>query len=659
MKLISLDLSNFKGIRELRLEPEGRNVSIFADNGVGKTTIADAFFWLLFGKDSHNSADFEIKTLDSEGNVLHGLDHAVSAVLETGDGKRIELRRTYKEKYTQKRGSSGSEMTGHETSFHINGVPVQKKEYEAFVQEICPPKHFRILTDPTYFSGELHWQDRRKTLMDMIGDISDAEIIEMNPVLAPLTEILGDRTIDDHRKVVAATKAKVNEELRLIPTQINECSLAIRTLPQKPEISIAEIGTKLAELYTKKANLSASTEIANLETRKAQIALELKNLEIELNSETTERIQAIQARLGDKQVERQGVNQQLRQHNADLSFKKQQLASKESQVAKKRAEYKAEDMTVFAWSEGDTVCKTCGQEIPQDGVAERKAEAESSFNLLKSNNLEAIRAQGIKLKEEVDALGVEIGGLETEIGLLQGKIKALDAEVAGIEAELQGAKSSKVDPLSDPRGIALSEERSFIDVKVLELKAGTTEAAGMIDAEIAQLMALQKAHQEHDAIQDANLRQEARRLSLGDRQKDLAAEFERLTYEEDLTNQFVRAKVRMLTERINSRFQMASFQLFAEQINGGLTECCEATFNGVPYGSLNHGSKINVGLDIIQTLGEHLEFTPVVFVDNAESITRIMPTSAQQVRLIVSEADKTLRAEYERELVTASATKPF
>lgn len=653
MKLISLDLANFKGIRDLHLTPEGQNVSIFADNGVGKTTVADAFFWLLFGKDSHNSADFEIKTLDSEGNVLHGLDHAVCAVLETGDGKRIELRRSYKEKYTQKRGSMGSEMTGHETSFHINGVPVQKKEYESFVQEICPPKHFRILTDPTFFSSELHWQERRKTLMDMIGDISDAEIIELNNELAPLTGILGDRTIDDHRKVVAATKGKVNEELRLIPTQINECSLAIRSLPQKPGVTVAEIGTKLAELYTAKANLSASTEIANLETRKAQIGLELKNLEIELNAETTERIQAVQLRLGDKQVERQGVSQQLRQHNADLSFKKQQLTAKESQTARKRQEYHDENARAFAWQEGDTTCKTCGQEIPQNGVAERKAEAENSFNLLKSTNLEAIRAQGIKLKEEADALAVEIGGLETEIGLLEGKLKSLGEEVAAIEAELQAAKSSKVDPLTDPRGIALSEERSSIETKVLELKAGTTEAAAKIDAEIAELNALQKAHQEHEAVAEANARQEARRDQLDARQKQLAAEFERLTYEEDLTNQFIRAKVRMLTERINSRFQMASFQLFAEQINGGLSECCEATFNGVPYGSLNHGSKINVGLDIIQTLGEHLEFTPVVFVDNAESITRIMPTTAQQVRLIVSEADKALRVEYQRELVTA------
>ena len=53
-----------------------------------------------------------------------------------------------------------------------------------------------------------------------------------------------------------------------------------------------------------------------------------------------------------------------------------------------------------------------------------------------------------------------------------------------------------------------------------------------------------------------------------------------------LCEQFTRAKVSMLTDNINSRFENVKFRLFTEQINGGLKEDCEpcASVNGlIPF----------------------------------------------------------------------------
>jgi len=61
MKLLSLTLKNFKGIRSFTLDAQGCDISVFGDNATGKTTLADAFMWLLFDKDSANRKDFEIK----------------------------------------------------------------------------------------------------------------------------------------------------------------------------------------------------------------------------------------------------------------------------------------------------------------------------------------------------------------------------------------------------------------------------------------------------------------------------------------------------------------------------------------------------------------------------------------------------------------------
>jgi hypothetical protein len=101
----------------------------------------------------------------------------------------------------------------------------------------------------------------------------------------------------------------------------------------------------------------------------------------------------------------------------------------------------------------------------------------------------------------------------------------------------------------------------------------------------------------------------------------------------------------MLEGKINSKFHMARFKLFEVQVNGALAECCETTFNGVPYSNLNNGARLNIGLDIINTLAEHYGFSPPVWLDNAESVTDILPTKGQQIRLIVSAADKKLRVE--------------
>ena len=90
---------------------------------------------------------------------------------------------------------------------------------------------------------------------------------------------------------------------------------------------------------------------------------------------------------------------------------------------------------------------------------------------------------------------------------------------------------------------------------------------------------------------------------------------------------------------------MARFKLFENQVNGALAECCETTYNGVPYSNLNNGARLNIGLDIINTLAEHYGFSPPVWLDNAESVTDILPTKGQQIRLIVSGMDKKLRIE--------------
>jgi hypothetical protein len=138
---------------------------------------------------------------------------------------------------------------------------------------------------------------------------------------------------------------------------------------------------------------------------------------------------------------------------------------------------------------------------------------------------------------------------------------------------------------------------------------------------------------------------DARTPELSNEERDLAHEVERIESELHLLERFTRAKVHLLEEKINAKFDLARFKLFQDQINGGLEETCHTTYQGVPYDSLTHGARLNVGLDIINTLAEHYDFAPPVFVDNAESVTSILPTRGQAIKLVVSSTDPKLRIE--------------
>ena len=114
-----------------------------------------------------------------------------------------------------------------------------------------------------------------------------------------------------------------------------------------------------------------------------------------------------------------------------------------------------------------------------------------------------------------------------------------------------------------------------------------------------------------------------------------------------LCEEFVRYKVSFIEDSVNSKFRMAKFKLFDVQVNGALVDCCEATYNGVPYAAVNHGMAVNLGLDIVETLSDYYGVTAPLFIDNAESVTRLLPSDTQVIRLTVSEEDKELRLEIE------------
>ncbi len=659
IRLLKLKLDNFQG-GNFALEANGKDIDIFGDNGTGKTRLASAFSWLLFDKDSLGRSDFSIKNLDTDGNQEHGLEHVVEAELlieEVGNDitcedamqTKIKLKKIYREVWTKKRGSAQAVFTGHEVQYFIDGVPIQKKDYISKVAEIAGDESvFRLLTSPTVFPN-LHWQKQRNLLLEICGDIPDNEVILSDIKLSGLLEILGKRTIDDHRKIISAKKSEINKELEKIPVRIDEVR---RGLPDitglnriEIEKNIKKLETTLNEAKLKLQGVDTGGKLAELTKQIAVIDSELQKIESAHYSETT------------KTVNR--LTQEIAEIELKINTDKKRLSALEIEEINKtrQVEYIGRDLQSLRekWAEIDAqtfmetiadICPACGQALPEIAVQEAREKALKAFNGLKAENLANIERKGRELAEEKDRKLTEIKTAITESESISATFAEAGADLEKLSVERDIIKKRSEDHDGIPGRENLLTKKIGIEVQIKAEKEGHKEDTDKIREEIINLEAQLKDSKYNI---DCFTRREAgkkRIEELKTEEKKLATEYERLEKEIYLTEQFIRTKVNLLTDRINSKFEITRFKLFDVQVNQGISECCEITVGGVGFNSgLNSGARTNAGLDVIKTLQRHYGIQPVVFVDNAESIVELLHMECQVIRLVVSEKDKTLRVE--------------
>ncbi|KON88979.1 hypothetical protein AF332_20760 [Sporosarcina globispora] len=648
IKLLELRLRNFKGVQEFILDARCENVKVFGDNATGKTTLFDSFIWLLFDKDSQNKQEFGIKTL-KDGKVLHNLEHEVEGVFLL-DGNHLSLRKVYTEKWTQKRGSATAEFTGHNTTYYIDGVPSKKKEYTDLVDSIVQEDIFKLLTSPSYFNEQVKWQDRRKTLLELCGDISEEEVIASESTLSNLPSILNGRTIENHRKVIAARRAEINKELDKIPVRISEVQ---RSLPQLDGLNkesldqeINQLNADIDEKMTQISSIRNGKAISDKQKAIQEIEMELIQIKRDHDSESKDQLYQMKARIQEEQSNISILNSKLDNVKNQKRYNDQSIKSIEDNLVILRTEWHEVNNQEFSHND-QCECPTCGQSLPEEQVAIAREMALSQFNLNKSNKLDEINKKGKEGAERKQEYNQNNETLAKEYEKLNGQIQEKQESLEKLQGQLKQQESLVTDILDNPSYVSKIQEKQSIESEIKNLRDMSESAVQDIQSEIIELRS-KRDQLQADHSKFALAEQSEQRISeLEEQQRDLAAEYEKLEHQLYLTEQFVRTKVKLLEEKINNRFKYARFNLFKQNINGGLEEICSTTYNGVPYASgLNNAAKINVGLDIINTLSEHYGFSAPIFIDNSEAVTKLIDTTAQTISLVVSEPDKQLRVEY-------------
>lgn len=663
IKIKFLKLTNFKGIRSLEISEFDRETNIYGDNGTGKTTVFDAFTWLLFGKDSSDRSQFEIKTLNKNNQVIEKIDHEVEAILVI-DGVETAVKRTFREKWVTKRGSIEAEFSGHETLFHWNDVPLNSSEFSAKISNIVDEKVFKMITSPAAFNS-LKWQDQRNVLLELSGGITDEEVAAGDDDFELLLNQLVGKDMEEYQKQLKASVSKSKKEIKMIPTRIDEVERS------KPEaINSDEVRSEINHLEKMLANVEnqltdkQAAHDAIIQKRngiKSEIQKKeflIKDVEHELMIQARQQTvnsssasDAIKSQIDEKRDVVSKSQRVIFKLRSEMDVCNKDNSRYYSRMKDLRNEWHEVNERKFILDDKECKCPTCKRDFESSDIEEKKAELEKNFNSNKKSDLERINKSGAYYKGLVEENENQIKATEQRISEIEAGVKNVLSEIEELDKKYKSQLDieTKQPSQNDVYELLLAEDIKIpaLNKEIAELNSQLEDDTPIDDSELKS----QKAElQQRITSLKSQLQIEDQITRANERINELSAEEKQLAqtiadYERDLftIERFEKAKSNAVEESVNRKFQLVKFKLFETQINGGEVPTCKALINGVPFSDANTASKINAGVDIINILSEYYGVSAPIFIDNRESVVNLIYSPSQIINLIVSEADKKLR----------------
>lgn len=658
MELKKITIKNFQGIKNLSFNFQGKNNKIYGTNAAGKTTIANAFTWLLFDRSYTDIKGFLPKPQGENGEGLHNLETVVTAELANKD-RLIKLSKEFQEKWTSKRGSVTQEFTGHTTNYFIDDVPVSAGEYNKFIESVVDKEKAKILTVPLHFAEIMSWQDRRKLLMETFGDITNDEVFNSDVALITLKEEIGNLSIEDfiakNKNILSKAVKEIEEskiridELKSIEKPVDDIN---SLLNEKEELS-AKLEQQQQVLASIKANKIDTSSIDEEISKTFELLQQSKEKRLAKMQEQQEEL----ARFNEaKQEKLNGQNRKLRQLLNRLDEITNIIDKNNKLIIEKTAEREAGlkkldelDDTVF--DETSAVCPTCNRQYDIEKIEDMKAkfnnnladEIERLKNYIRANCSKNIIAdlekENEKLQEELSNINVNIDKIKSIIAEIEqeqvvvaesGNNEWLDNTIKEQENKLEELKAKKQALLNNDNIVVKNAEISAINDVISALKSE-------IEQKQAQISKI-------NAYKDT----EKRLAELEQQQVNNIEIRENAENNIELSEHFIRAKMDMLSSKINNQFKNIKFKLFDKQINGGIKEICEILVsdeqgNNIAFSVANNAGRINACIEIINFLSDKWGVRLPLFIDNAESIVKLADTETQIIQLIVSEKDKQLR----------------
>lgn len=638
--LKSLTLCNFKGEKERTTNFNPDVTTISGGNGLGKSRHFDAFIWLLFGKDSKDRKDYEIKTR-IDGQELHNVECSVTGVIEV-DGEEITLKRALMEDWVKPRGQVERVFKGNHTECWWNDTPVNVGEYAKRIEAIIASSVFKMITNPAFFVN-MPWKLQREQLFQLAGTVTDAEIAARKPEFAALLDKISGKSLADFKAEISARKGRLKEELEQIQPRIDQ---TYKMMPENEdfnaiEVQIGMIDNEIKDIDRSIADMTATIrKMYEAEQEKQKKVNDLKSQCQKIIFKATEDAQKAAFEANSRRRE---IESTISSKEREIAFNRREIESGRKEIERLEAEIKKlkaeQDDLRGKWYEengkaynGETICPHCGQELPV-AMVEQAREIFIKEQVCKCNDL----------NDKGMLLGTRIKDLEARIKEVQANIEnvavdSINAEIEKLKAEfcqLPVVDAAAVVPESIPEWVELQEQ-----IKVIEATISTEKAVS--DVTMTESEKKSELNEKRDALKkrlanrDAIKKYENEIERLEARGKELAQQIANAEKEEYTIEQFTRTKIDECETRINSMFKFVTFRLFDYTLENNAVETCIPLVGGVPYPSANTAGQINAGLDIINTLCKFYGICAPIFIDNRESVNDIVETESQIINLVVN-----------------------
>lgn len=643
VQIKSLTLKYFKGIKKQTVEFRPGQTFISGDNATGKTSIFDAFTWLLFGKDSLGKKEFDIKTLTPDNRPIPQVDHEVEGELMI-DGRLVTLRKVYREVWGKTRGEAEVKLLRDETVCYWDGLDILVGEYNRRISDIIPEDLFRLVTDPSYFN-KLNTSGKREILISLAGTISNEYLLETRPDLAEIINKVNGSDINDEMRKVANERKRLQDELKGIPGRIDT---AYQLMPEEKDWDsirkrIAEGENQIKAIDAKIIDMTSAGTEANEKAIKLLNEIGAKQREkAELQNTAEQKAQNYNNMLKNEAevLNRQIENKKTLIYENEAEILRLQSIAKELTQRNEtlRTEWRKINETTLQINPDDLACPTCGREYEPEQLFNIEGELTAKFNTRKKASLEDITSEGSINAHRIEDIKKQISELEIE------NHNTTDENIWLLLKIDENQKTAKAEVTSET-----TEETQLLDgdindlqqqLEALKAHQSQPDTTELVQEKNAIQSELNQLNRELGAIEQIE-RTEKEIANLEKQQRDLSqrvAEIEQMEYR---MAELGKLKLSETERLVNEKFQYVQFRLFKFQKNGGEELVCDAMVDGVPFDSLNSAARINAGLDIINALCRYHQINAPVFLDNAESVNKTIETKSQLIKFYVTK-DKQL-----------------
>lgn len=671
MRQIIIDkicLRYFKGVENKEISL-GDHVSVIKGrNGIGKSTIADAISWVLFGTNQAGATKFGIKTKDKDGkeieDVAHSVEISLSVLDEEGGMMCYVLTRTL----TETRKDDGSVTNNY--TYKVNGEVETAGDFKKTVDDICPEEVFRLCSSPYSFT-QMDWSEQRKRLNEMFGVPSVEDVTGGDKKYDVIKELLEKEDIDKVLKHLNYKRKEVQKSLDEVPVRLEALKNVLPKTEDWADIEkrIKEKGQEIAatrkslntidnggaDLIRKQQNIST----LNLDHKRKRIMEESAQRKLgEIIKTNAEAKTACKKAVAEAEQNIEDLKQKLKSFDRALEKCDARMNELDAANADGKEKWKLIKARTWEWNEDDAFCPICKQALPENQVQKIMEESKKAFLNSQAADLKKLGDDAARIKEEVKKCEENTEYFKTQQKATQTQLDKAEAELIEARKALEEQTKKEEDKVSVETLLADKPEYKQVCDRIKKIEAeqenpadeGMSEEDKKLKADLEKKLKDLESEREVLASRLAVKAQwekvNAQIVGLQEDRAQWKEQIDGLDEKIKAASDFQKRSCEVLEENVNRRFKLVKWKMFRRQLDGTEKPWCECSVDGVPYSDLNTAAKINAGLDITNVLKRHYEVDVPCVIDNAETVLEPLYDGGQQIRLTVTE-DEEMRIEHE------------